>query len=106
MEAIKKLDPYLDPLGFDIFESVETYDSLMGTLAATYYHLFYREREKPEGIQNKDKMEEYHKRQREIRQLKRIYPSGAVLDRNKAIELYSKELKKAKKLLENEIGSN
>lgn len=95
-----KLNPSADPFGFDIFESVETYEDLMGTLAGVYFQLWFQEQKKPVEAQKAENLNKYMKRHSEIRTLKKSFPISAIKDRNKAIDLYTLELEGARKLLE------
>jgi len=82
-----------DPFGFDIFLSVELFHETISSLAGLYFQLWFTEQRKPAELINPDLAADYLKRHKEIRALKYSFKISEITERDKATEIYAKELK-------------
>lgn len=99
MTIINESTLIADPLGFDIFESIETFEGVMTSLAGVYFQLWFQEQKKPASERNELNAEKYRLRHSEVLRIKKTYPIGAIVERSKAIDTYSKELQEARSVL-------
>lgn len=87
------LDESQDPFGFDIFLSVELFEGTISLLAGAYFQLWFAEQRKPVELINSELSSNFLKRHHEIRALKHSFKIKDIAERDKATEIYSKELK-------------
>ncbi len=92
MKTAAVLDPKRDPYRFDIFESVERFEDIIGSLTGVYMKLHYQELDK--GIPNQALAEKYMNRIFEIRKTKNNFAPNDIEARDQLTELYLKEYKK------------
>ncbi len=87
-------DNIYDPLAIEIFAIDETFESVFNGLKGVYFRLYYKESRRPNNIQNLEKKDSFYKRWREIGRLKNSYRYNDWELKRKAVDAYSKELKK------------